>query len=86
MEPGTVLNERHERIMELLANDRAKTKSTRPQDLAYRSYAEAAIGKEENLYRIEWVSPTPALWVRNTDNNILLATTVERFDVPTPRP
>ncbi|KAK4050161.1 hypothetical protein OIV83_003732 [Microbotryomycetes sp. JL201] len=44
-------------LMELLRQDRAHAdRSTDQQQLFYRTQAETALGQDENLYRIEWLS------------------------------
>lgn len=40
----------------MLEKDRARDSITTRQQIAYRMEAEAAIGSEDPIYRIEWVS------------------------------
>lgn len=44
-------------LLGLLANDRTLEFTTARQQISYRMGAEAILGTEENLYRLEWVSP-----------------------------
>lgn len=45
-------------LVTLLEKDRAREYTTPRQQIAYRMEAEATIGPEESLYRLEWVRST----------------------------
>ncbi|SCZ98892.1 BZ3500_MvSof-1268-A1-R1_Chr3-1g05689 [Microbotryum saponariae] len=48
----------------LLEKDRAGSYSTARQMIAYRNEAEAIIGSDDNLYRIEWIPESQALTIQ----------------------
>ena len=54
---------RNDRITDLLRSDRIRVDSSDYQQVTYRNNIEAAIGAEENLYRIEWVGCVPGFCV-----------------------
>lgn len=56
-------------LVTLLEKDRAREYTTPRQQIAYRMEAEATIGAEESLYRLEWVRhlPVPPSSWRATD-------------------
>ncbi|GAA5858256.1 hypothetical protein JCM1840_001116 [Sporobolomyces johnsonii] len=51
-------------IVALLEKDRAQPVTTPRQQIAYRMEAEAILGLEENLYRIEWIPDAQALTIQ----------------------
>lgn len=50
------------RLVELLHADRIRPETTSRQQVTYRQVTDSAVGAEENLYRIEWVSRCSSLF------------------------
>ncbi|KAM0788132.1 hypothetical protein ACM66B_001297 [Microbotryomycetes sp. NB124-2] len=85
-------------LMELLRQDRAHSdRSTNQQQMYYRTQAETALGQDENLYRVEWVSDKKLMSIQLLGKDVIpleeLATAerdwvryVRKFlqDAPTP--
>lgn len=51
-------------LLGLLANDRALEATTARQQISYRMGAEAVLGPDENLYRMEWVDESKSLLIQ----------------------